>query len=491
MKLDNQQGYLYYRVFQFMWLVFLIFHFTLVSSELLLERGFLIQGLHVLLFGSIFLSLWKPDKIGFFAMSLLSFIAIKVIIMPYIPNHFILAIIIALTLLAGIPLCWDRSLELKERLGYWFKRVMPPVMAMLIIVYLFAVFHKLNDDFFNTSVSCGSDLYLKIATRYPIPFPEGEWMQWIAIVGALLLELIIPVLLIMPTTRLLGVLVGILFHILLALHSNLAILSFSSEVYALYILFLPPGLVKSIFERGVSLAKNPAVRRVFGFGLGGFLIGAGVFLFLFEPLFSGYEGELSEPSRRLRYVTVFAQLFIWFPWVFFLLGNYYDLVKSELFAPSESLTLWTKSPSILWVFTLAVFLNGWTPYFGLKTTLNYSMFSNLRVEGPLNNHWFMFSNFQVADYQTDVVEILETSHEGLQYYKDTNQKMLYFELRRFIGKIKEDETFQLTYRRNGEVHKVSLPDDWGLEVTQAPSLLERKLLLFRTVPEPGPCPCRW
>jgi hypothetical protein len=51
--------------------------------------------------------------------------------------------------------------------------------------------------------------------------------------------------------------------------------------------------------------------------------------------------------------------------------------------------------------------NGVTPYLGLKTVANYSMFSNLRTEGGQSNHLLIpAGQFFLAEYQTDLVRVV-------------------------------------------------------------------------------------
>ena len=53
-----------------------------------------------------------------------------------------------------------------------------------------------------------------------------------------------------------------------------------------------------------------------------------------------------------------------------------------------------------------VFL-GLTPYLGLMTTSNFSMFSNLRTEGVNSNHLLLSNNpLKIFNYQEDLVRVL-------------------------------------------------------------------------------------
>ena len=489
MKQEYKDGYLYYRMFQFMWLTFLGLHTLVISNKYLVSGPTAIQWIYIPVLASIGLSLWNPRNIRLFILSLLLTIIMKVILMPFIPNHFILVVAVMLTLLFGLLFYWKKELESEERIGYWFNKVMPFIRLQLLLVYFFAVLHKLNYDFFIPSVSCGSELYLSIAERYFfIPFPQGEWILWVTIIGTLILEVIIPVFLVFPATRILGLVIGGIFHLLLAIHPNINILSFTSEVFAIYVLFLSPDLLKSLWKRGVYLLNLRSLKQFPLIGSGLFLLIGLVYIFLFGSFFPEAEGDFASLDRRRHHVSVFMHLLIWYPIYIFLFINFFLTAKGNLVPASSGYGSLKKS--LLFIFPLLIIFNGMTPYLGLKTALNFSMFSNLRVQGSDNNHLFMPSNIQLTDYQTDLVEILDTSHERLKEHLITKQRITYFELKRIISETRH-QTFFLNYKRNGEIFELDFPNEQKEGVLEGLPLMAEKLLIFRAVPESGPCPCQW
>ena len=61
------------------------------------------------------------------------------------------------------------------------------------------------------------------------------------------------------------------------------------------------------------------------------------------------------------------------------------------------------APALL-IFPVLVLFHGFSPYLGLRTVPAFSMYSNLRTEGGLTNHWFMPSRaLRVAGFQEDLV----------------------------------------------------------------------------------------
>lgn len=67
-----------------------------------------------------------------------------------------------------------------------------------------------------------------------------------------------------------------------------------------------------------------------------------------------------------------------------------------------------RTPALLYVFPILLVFIGMTPYLGLRTAGNFSMFSNLRTEGESSNHRLLGSNpIKVWGYQEDVVWIVD------------------------------------------------------------------------------------
>ena len=133
-----------------------------------------------------------------------------------------------------------------------------------------------------------------------------------------------------------------------------------------------------------------------------------------------------------------------------------------------------------------VFLNGLSPYLGLKTETSFAMYSSLRTEGEWNNHFFMPA-LRLADYQDDLVEILETNHPRLQkmmyigMQAERKALITYFELRRVVSEIATN--FYVTYERQGEIHQYSNYNGGNTdpELARRHPLLLAKLLYFRPI----------
>jgi len=153
-------------------------------------------------------------------------------------NHWLFTTFVNLTILLALLL-----LRLRGRIGdvdrsELFQEFAPAVRLELVILYFFALLHKLNGDFLDPAVSCATDQYAKIALLYPL-LPEGYWVEYAAISGTLMVEALIPILLCIRRTRLAGLLLGASFHFGLALNPDAVFFDFSSMLFAAFFLFLP------------------------------------------------------------------------------------------------------------------------------------------------------------------------------------------------------------------------------------------------------------
>jgi hypothetical protein len=135
---------------------------------------------------------------------------------------------------------------------------------------------------------------------------------------------------------------------------------------------------------------------------------------------------------------------------------------------------------------VVVFASGLTPYLGLRTTTNFTMFSNLRTEGQVANH-LLFPQVYLTDHQLDLVEIVESSSRRLQLVQAKGARMPWWELR---YRIWEEPEASVTFRRKGEEVVVERGGDHPL-FQDPPGFLERRLLAFRPVDAGDLSTCQW
>ena len=395
---------------------------------------------------------------------------------PYHPNHILFSWVINLTILLTLAVAWKRRAQGTTIESNWYTLFAPWARLELGVLYFFAVFHKLNSAYFDPEVSCSAAMLRELATRFPI-LPTGPWAQNAAIYGILVAEAIIPILLAVRPTRLAGLVLGISFHGLLALHPYPGIYSFSATVMALFALFLPesfaarlepPGWLRLSLRflcvAGLSFLGIWAARDWLPFGQ---------FLELRWPALAFGIGY----GAALVYAGVSLVLIVW-------LGRRH---AQELAGGAPGSLRQLPALIILPVFLVVV---GLQPYLGLRTLVCFSMFSNLQTENGQSNHLLMPDSLQLTRWQRDLVEVLETSDPYLAGFQRDGVKIPFLELRRIRTGAGPD--FQIRFRRGDQEFRFASSDPSTRNSIEPLGFIERRYFFFRPVePDPRAVRCRW
>lgn len=425
----------------------------------------------------------RPGSTPRLVVLLLIWTAHKVQAMPAVPNHILFTAIVNLTLLAAL------LVHALRRGGESVQRSLdelaaPPIRAGVIVLYGFAVLHKLNADYFDPGVSCGPQLFREMGDHLPF-LPSGGWVDWPGIIGSLLAEAAIGLLLVFRRTRALAIAIGLPFHGMLVFHFNLYVGSFTALVFSLFALFLPLPYV----ERITRWRPLPPAARYAPLAIAVIIIAAVAGLAWQRG--ADTPEELRElvaatigPLMRVV-VTLYAAAIV-------VLGM--RLLWMARPFPVGDAVFRFGHPAFVAVPVLLLF-NGFSPYLGLKTQTSFSMFSNLRTELRSTNHFFMPVGLRLAGYQEQMVIVEEATSPALQTYCSAKEWIPLFELRRAAV---EDTSadFRVVYRHVGDTERIVAArtgeaDPLAAEVFDAPSWLQRKLLYFRPVPPHGvPCSCR-
>lgn len=154
-------------------------------------------------------------------------------------------------------------------------------------------------------------------------------------------------------------------------------------------------------------------------------------------------------------------------------------------------------PALLYVFPILLIFIGLTPYLGLRTAGNFSMFSNLRTEGESSNHLLLGSNpLKVWGYQEDVVWILDIDdrYGDVIYHYDGSPRgyaLPVVEFRKWIHAWDQaGYTVPMTYAYDGYRHTTAdivTDPAWRTE-DLTPQLY---LMDFRYIQPGQPNYCRW
>jgi hypothetical protein len=390
---------------------------------------------------------------------------------PGIPNHWLFTSFVNLTVIGAWGFLVLKTHSFAIERDTLLQTFAPLVRIELLTLYFFAVLHKLNTDWFAPQLSCANYFYLGLVERLPFLSQLAVPVRALPHL-ALAAEAAIPVLLYFRRTRLLGVWLGLIFHGLLVLNPLHGFYNFSSMIFALLVLFVPGSRMVQLqtWIRESPLRTQLTRLTMLPFSwtvlLGYAAFGVASLLLL---------------TILSRYVArVFAAF--WIP---------YCLAMMTLFGVSVTIARKDSAPrygvftvrhwGLLWL-PLIVFVNGLSPYLGLKTETAFSMFSNLRTEGAQSNHFFIPASIQVFEFQKDLVEVTGSSDKRLQALADEELLIPYFEL------LRRQPMASVSFIRDGVEMTMEAFSSDRSDQRQPPMVL-RKLLRFRLVDKSGGQKC--
>jgi hypothetical protein len=104
-----------------------------------------------------------------------------------------------------------------------------------------------------------------------------------------------------------------------------------------------------------------------------------------------------------------------------------------------------------------ILLNGFSPYLGLKTEAAFSMYSNLRTEGPHCNHLLLPAWLKLGPYQDDLVSIHASTEDVLRQNHERGEQLVGLEFERLVGRLCRNPgaPVAVEYTRNGDRHFVT------------------------------------
>lgn len=339
-----------------------------------------------------------------------------------------------------------------------------PLRWMTVLLYLLSSLHKMNPEFFRPDTGCGQQflsrglglLGLSVGSSGVVPIVGGSL--------GVAIELAVPLLLVRRQTRLVGVGVGALFHLAMA---ALGYARFSALMLALLVLFLDVGRL----QRFPVLPRSGLRAIRSGLIVGGIALAA----------------WMNDPSGRLP-AFPFWRLDLALTW--FAIGACVAVAVLTGFlrcraAPRGALRL---APAAA-LGPALVLVSGLSPYVGLGTLHSFSMYSNLKTEGPHRNHAFLGSWLEVFGYQRDLVEIRSSNVPELQDFADRRWTIPWVGFVRLVQRHAAiAQRVAVAYARDGQVREV--PDAALDPELAAPlSLLERKLVGVRPIEIEGPRRC--
>lgn len=302
-----------------------------------------------------FALLVRPGSVRVFVILVLAMAVDAWLQAPLASNHSMLKNFWLLALLLGGCYASLRGLGFDA----FFRQVRPVGQALLVVMYLVGVLHKVNTGFLDPEVSSAVELW-SVLPSY-LAALDSTWFQYVAIYGTLVIEAGIVIALLLPRTRHPGIIAGISLHGVLALSGYAMYAVFSTLTICLHLLFLSPDGARRVVSSPVWQGADRALRRP-----------------RYLALLGSALGLMGLAAWKQQFIHV---SYLWLLIAAPLFGGLAVYGKGERHQP----ILWS-SWHWLNVVTVAFFFNAAMPYLGLPTAQTLNMFSSLRLAGEVSNH---------------------------------------------------------------------------------------------------------
>lgn len=363
-------------------------------------------------------------------------------------------------------------------LGYWlsflvtmvrnrpsseiFRNFIVAGQGVLLVMYFFGIFHKINTDFLNPITSCAVALWEQMPA--PLNSFTGPWVDYPAIYGTFIVEGGIAAALLIKRWRHYGIVAGIAFHLLLAMSGYAMYIAFTMLSIAMHSLFVSPQAADKILaSRAMQIVAIRMRSPVYFVAAILLVLTLGVLAFV---------GEYGTASMMA------LPLVLPFCWVILRYGR--DEGSSFRFSRTAK--------AVGLVTFAAFFFNGATPYLGLKSAQSLNMFANLRLEQGVSNHLVFSDPNRPFDYLDKVAVIEDDNGAGeMRALQLNNFGIVYYDLLVFLS---ENPDASISYSMNGEHFENVSAADHRADIEQMlhPAWF-RKWFHFQAVQLQQPEPC--
>ena len=388
---------------------------------------------------------------------------------PFVADHLVMELFLNFSILVSYLVVAYRNRTFAVSVEDMFAIFSPIGRWLLIIMYFYGTFHKINPGFMTPESSCA----VPFVGGFPIlrDLLGPGWLEYVAIYGTLILEGIAMLLLLSSRTKYFGMLLGMSFHFIIGISGYGTLAHFSAFALALHTLFLPSEFGKRIYDEPLvpEILRNALNFRV-----------ATVLLIVLQVALAIH---LANTRSGLLVNTLF---FLFAATLMFLVFKYGQMRQED--APYR-----LKSPALaLNLVPIWFFLHCMSPYIGLGTGGTMAMFSGLRTEGGISNHYIIREPIPLFSYQDQLVYFEQASNPSLQALADEGQAAVMFDFQRHITS-RERLVLPVTLRVDGRVYEINTPAEFNAFAGQyftEQTWLERKYMSFRVVDEPRPVKCR-
>ena len=268
---------------------------------------------------------------------------------------------------------------------------------VLILVYFFTGFHKLNFDFLFSENSCANWYHNKLLFLFldEVVKPYPQIIYFISPFLVVCFEIIESFLLMFKKTQLFSLYSFLLLHFYLSLGG---FFDFAIVCISLMIAFVPVNNYNNnaqIILKKINLKFLKFSRlELYSYFL----------IIISLSIYFEREYEILQNENH-RYIVFISGTFYIVNLVF-LSWDFIKIAYSQKILRWNSENLFYKVPIRIYFCLSFLFFHGFQNYLGLSTAGTFAMFSNLRTEGGSSNHLLLKNNpLEFFDYQKDLVYI--------------------------------------------------------------------------------------
>ncbi|EJL34933.1 hypothetical protein PMI02_00306 [Novosphingobium sp. AP12] len=353
----------------------------------------------------------------------------------------------------------------------FYESLRTPARLLLAIMYFYGIFHKINTDFLDPTVSCAVGLYKPLAA--PFGLEDNLIGRYMAIWSTFVIEGIAIVALFWRRWFAIGLCSALVFHYIIPISAYSWYMDFSSLVFALYMLSMPRDASAKIYEIVYRHMVEP-LRALFGrIGIlapaGGLLLAATMVVLLLA---------LANPGRPALMLlhSIFILTWAVVGGIAMTVMIYVAMLYLPYTGPRQSSPKWT------WIIPALFFISCVSPYVGLKTESSINMFSNLHTEGGSTNHLMFEKPPYLFPYQQDIVQVVASSSPSLTRAANEGTMSVMFAIEEFLRRHPDQ---WVTFTHNGRLVEHAT----AATLPSASNWFERKFLIFKHVDPNRPKVC--
>jgi hypothetical protein len=385
---------------------------------------------------------------------------------PIASNNQLTGFFVSLVVIAGAIIAARGSVA-GDRHERMFAAIAGPGRWLLAVMYFFGIYHKINADFLDPQVSCAVVLYDRLAHGWG----AAGWQ--VGHVGAIwatfVIEAIAMIALFVPRWKRFGMLIGVPFHIIIGWTGYAYYKDFSTIALVMYAMFLPRESVSAAVERFTRLFGSAARAGQC----------ARLLLLALPLVYLVAIGAVTDLSR-LR--PTHDGFFIAF--TVFAVAFYAFIVAFAPARPADGELPLFARPAWLMALPVLFFLNGLSPYLGLKTESSMAMYSNLHTEGGETNHLIAGQLPFAFGYQNDIVRPIASNSPAFDaLHVGQGKALVRFEFDRILA---QSPDLRVQFEHDGAVRTNDAT--WRNSYASA-TLFEKKFLIFKPIDYSRPKVC--